>query len=405
MKCINCGYEIPSGELYCKRCGEEVRIVPDYNPLDDMLTAQIKVAINENGEYSVDEREYTRNIKNSRHTGRTSSVQGNPQRRTVDEREARRRQAEKRREMKRKKRRRLLIIMASVFVVFVVASILIYQNSYSGIVKKGNKSLLSSEYVIAQECFEKAINKKPEQPEAYTGLSKVFIAKSNLSQAEQLFLDAVASYPDNDVIYEACIQFYLDTDQALKIPKFLSKANDKVKDSLSMYIVEKPSFSLDEKEVYDDVQQLTLTSDEKLIYFTTDGTDPTFGSTKYTEPIQLDEGETIVKAMAVNKKGVPGLYEAKTYVIELPIEEAPAISPSTGQYNKPMKIEIKVPEGYTAYYTMDGSTPTTASKKYSGPINMPESDTLFKAILVNASGRSSGVTTRNYILDIQEDEE
>ena len=51
MKCRNCGYEIPSGELYCKRCGEEVRIVPDYNPLDDMLSAQIKVSINENGEY------------------------------------------------------------------------------------------------------------------------------------------------------------------------------------------------------------------------------------------------------------------------------------------------------------------------------------------------------------------
>ena len=54
---------------------------------------------------------------------------------------------------------------------------------------------------------------------------------------------------------------------------------------------------------------------------------------------------------------------------------------------------------------MDGSTPTTASKKYTGPIDMPENDTLFKAILVNSNGRSSGVTTRNYILDIQEDEE
>ena len=128
-------------------------------------------------------------------------------------------------------------------------------------------------------------------------------------------------------------------------------------------------------------------------------------SQKYTEPIQLDEGETVVKAMAVNKKGVPGLYEEKTYVIELPIEDAPAISPSTGQYSEETKIEIKVPDGYTAYYTMDGSTPTTASKKYTGPIDMPENDTLFKAILVNSNGRSSGVTTRNYILDIQEDEE
>ena len=44
---------------------------------------------------------------------------------------------------------------------------------------------------------------------------------------------------------------------------------------------------------------------------------------------------------------------------------------------------------------MDGSNPTTASSKYSGPINMPENDTLFKAVLVNSSGRVSAVTTRN----------
>ena len=60
--------------------------------------------------------------------------------------------------------------------------------------------------------------------------------------------------------------------------------------------------------------------------------------------------------------------------------------------------------GYTAYYTMDGSTPTTASSKYYGPIDMPEHNTLFKAILVNSAGRSSGVTTRNYILDLSENE-
>ena len=147
------------------------------------------------------------------------------------------------------------------------------------------------------------------------------------------------------------------------------------------------------------------TTEGAKIYYTIDGTDPNFSSLKYKEPIQLDEGETVVKAISVNKKGVPSLPESKTYVIELPIEDAPAVSPSTGQYDQRMKIEIKIPEGYTAYYTMDGSTPTTASTKYTGPINMPENDTLFKAILVNAGGRCSGVTTRNYILDLPDEEE
>lgn len=45
MKCSYCGHEIPEGMVYCGKCGKEVCIVPDYNPLEDMLTAQIEDAI------------------------------------------------------------------------------------------------------------------------------------------------------------------------------------------------------------------------------------------------------------------------------------------------------------------------------------------------------------------------
>lgn len=46
MKCRYCGRQIPEGMLYCEYCGNEVRIVPDYNPLDEMLAEQVKVSIN-----------------------------------------------------------------------------------------------------------------------------------------------------------------------------------------------------------------------------------------------------------------------------------------------------------------------------------------------------------------------
>lgn len=49
MKCRYCGKEIPEGALYCKACGREVFIVPEYNPLDDMLTEQIRDSIDGTG--------------------------------------------------------------------------------------------------------------------------------------------------------------------------------------------------------------------------------------------------------------------------------------------------------------------------------------------------------------------
>ena len=32
MKCPNCGEELKQGYLYCERCGEEIHIVPDFEP-------------------------------------------------------------------------------------------------------------------------------------------------------------------------------------------------------------------------------------------------------------------------------------------------------------------------------------------------------------------------------------
>ena len=55
------------------------------------------------------------------------------------------------------------------------------------------------------------------------------------------------------------------------------------------------------------------------------------------------------------KNGIPSGTAQKVYKIVFPIEEAPAISPSTGQYESSQTIEIKVPDGYTAYYTMNGN--------------------------------------------------
>lgn len=399
MKCRYCGHEIPDGVLYCENCGKEVRIVPDYNPLDDILAQEIVGSINgePTGLDLSDTERLRRTASQRRTTGRTIRGTGA----MTEDREARRRQAQRRKAQLRKKRRILLAVIFLILAALIGCMVLIYKNSYNGIVSAGNKALERQEYTEASDAFRRAINKKKERPEAYTGLSRVYLAQNDPDAAESVFLDAIGEQTVNSDLYGACIDFYIDTDQQMEIPGLLDEATDQVREVLSEYIIEEPQFSLDAKETYEEVQQLTLTAGKGLtIYYTVDGSDPDTGSTKYTEPIQLDEGETTVTAIAVNKKGIPSMPEAKEYVIELPIEDAPAVSPSTGQYETATSIEIKVPEGYQAYYTTDGSDPTTASAKYSGPVDMPEGETLFKAVLVSGDGRLSGITTRNYVLEL-----
>ena len=70
------------------------------------------------------------------------------------------------------------------------------QNSYTGKVKKGYRLLAASEYENALTVFEKAASGSPKKAEAYTGISKVYIAKDDLDQAEEVLQTRLQSSPE-----------------------------------------------------------------------------------------------------------------------------------------------------------------------------------------------------------------
>jgi len=320
----------------------------------------------------------------------------------MSEEERRRRNRERARQKARRKKKKKRALLLALFLLLIIAvvGVFAYLTSYIGAVNKGNRALGRNDYTTAEDSFRNALAKDDTRPEAYTGLSKVYQAQDNADKAERLFTSALKKQGENIELYRACIKFYIRSDQKEKIPELLDEADSSISDALPEYIVKTPKFSLDDEEDYDDVQQLKLTAASGCkIYYTKNKKKPTTGSRKYTGPIQIEEGDTTIYAIAVNKAGIPSLPVRKSYTVELPIEDAPAVSPSTGQYSSAQEIEIKVPDGYTAYYTTDKSEPTTSSTKYTGPVEMPEGETIFKAVLVNAKGRVSGITTRNYVLN------
>ena len=80
--------------------------------------------------------------------------------------------------------------------------------------------------------------------------------------------------------------------------------------------------------------------------------------------------------------------------------EAPIFSPEGGVYTTPQSVNFAVAaptmEGYTCYYTLDGTEPTTESTLYTGPIEVSTTTTI-KAIAVKG-GEVSLVTTATYAI-------
>ena len=139
---------------------------------------------------------------------------------------------------------------------------------------------------------------------------------------------------------------------------------------------------------YNAPQSVTLSdaSPGVTIYYTTDGSTPTTASARYTAPISVSTTTTIQAIAAGNGYGVSSVGSA-TYRITTAI---PSFSPNPGIYNAPQSVTLSdVTPGVTIYYTTDGSTPTTASTRYTGPIAVSTTTTLQAIAAGNGSAASS----------------
>jgi hypothetical protein len=133
------------------------------------------------------------------------------------------------------------------------------------------------------------------------------------------------------------------------------------------------------------------------IYYTTDGTTPTTSSTPYTGPVSVTQNTTI-KAIATSASLANSLVASATFTLQA---ATPSFSPAGGTYNSSQSITLAdASSGVTIYYTTDGTTPTTSSTKYSGPISITQSTTV-NAMAAAAGWSSSAVATAIYTLQLQ----
>ncbi|MGG4215900.1 alpha-amylase family glycosyl hydrolase [Paenibacillus sp. FSL L8-0638] len=167
-------------------------------------------------------------------------------------------------------------------------------------------------------------------------------------------------------------------------------------------------------KTYDSSQTVTLssTNSDDKIYYTIDGSTPTTSSTLYTSPIHVASSLTI-KAFGINSIGQTGNASSFDYVIDLNADlQAPTITANlpAGHSDSSVTVSFNLKDNKAAttkaYYTEDGTEPTTSSKVYilgnalaglTGPSILISKTTTLKFLVIDGAGNQ---TKQSFVYNI-----
>lgn len=131
------------------------------------------------------------------------------------------------------------------------------------------------------------------------------------------------------------------------------------------------------------------------IYYTTDGSTPTIASTLYSTSVSVAVSETL-KAIAVKSGFANSAIGTSVYVIGGTQVATPTFFPVAGTYSGTQNVAVSsLTSGAAFYYTVDGTTPTTGSTLYTGPIVVNASETV-KVLATHSGLTNSAIATAVY---------
>lgn len=373
MKCTKCGAKLEEGTLFCPKCGKEVQWVPEYNTLETLIRQkELKEQENKRKELELQKEE---------------------------ERLQRKAEIEK----KKKTKRRILLVGSAVAVVAAagLGMFFIYQsqhNSFDFQMAQAETEFSNKDYESALKYIERALALNPKSAEANVLEAKIYLKENNVSAALSILLSVVEEHPDSVNAYGELLRLYEKEEEFDKIAELMNNASAAMKEKYKAYVSETPmpsnvggTYSTDVTVEFQNLPEGTE------VFYTLNGKTPDKHSKKYEGVIALEEEETVtLKYIAYNKKGIPSKVGEETYTLKFEAPEKPQISPNSDKYDYAANIIVTAQEGCDIYYAFD-EEPTTDSKKYTGPIAMPEGEHTFSAIAVDKRGKVSPVSSAIYV--------
>lgn len=183
---------------------------------------------------------------------------------------------------------------------------------------------------IASFFYDLAYRHSGQDESVAIELSNQYKSDGNYTKAEYTLINAIEDGPTIE-LYTALSKVFVEQDKLLDAVTLLDNISDPViKAQISSL---RPSIARPDPEpdFYSEYITVTLGSTADSLYYTLDGDYPSTSDTAYSEPISLDQGQTVIKAVAVDKSGLVSSLMRSEYTITGVIEPIELTDPAFEQ--------------------------------------------------------------------------
>lgn len=445
MKCPKCNRELKEGQLYCEVCGEEIKMVPEFEPEIENRIEETLLNVADNINEVAQEDNIPKNSAPKKKKTDSFSVFTKEEKKQkehllledfpeddfyedIDVTELPDEDFWDEEEVIPFKggdnikksfltfwnkgiATKIIVFIAFVVIVgaLVFATVVIsksmQENSYEYQVNQALDAAEKEDYDLAITYLEKALTLDSSDIEMKYLLASYYDKIGETENALLVLKGLINGDTDSDSItYSKIFEIYSRQGNIVEISHMLADCEDEViLEKFQEYVANVPEFS-EEGGSYDDVVHLKLTANTTgTIYYTVNGGTPDTTSDVYTSPIFLESGYYTVKAVFVNSYGLVSEVISQQYEINVTVPPKPVINIASGTYNVPEVITVEVPEGCTVYYTTDGTMPTRDSTQYKEPICMPLGESQFTFITYSADNVASEASMAMYTLQLPSD--
>ena len=392
MKCPACNAEIKEGSLYCEKCGEDIHIVPDFEPeIEDTCRQTIESmtkGIFHAKEIIRTEEPVMAEVPQAGHEDNAYHGKGIPKPLIFS-----------------------LIGLAFALIIGTVVCLTVYFTSDGYKRKCADEAYALCDYAKASMLYRELLGKDRFNIELKEIYAECINGEGNTDEyINQLLEIADSSYStagQKMTAYEKVIAIYderQDYDKAREIVE-LAGLTDVHKE----FYCNDPVI-LPEEGKYDLPQYLVIEGDEdaEIRYTVTceNGVNASVIAEDeiYTDKILLSEGIFRISAYAVNERGIISETVKAVISIAPPPPAKPEVFPKPGEYFEPRKIKIldyEPESGDRIFFTIDGSMPNTESYEYTEEMVLLPGMHEYRFIRINEKGIISDTVDGVYNLILE----